>query len=427
LRLQIGLSASRHKGPLRFCSDACQVWPQPDSGNYSYGYDGRMQIHSLKAFSLSIPFRTEFSHAGGHRSCTESIIVRVLSRDGIAGYGEGTPRSYVTGETVESSLAYIRDVLWPAIAGADFAPLDCGGNPENILSAVSKGWPELQRNDVLAFNAAICALELAIIDCILKTHSISLSSILPPVRNEVFYSGVIGFAPTAHAAQLAGYYQSMGLRSMKVKTDREHGIDFITAVRAAAGDKMNIRLDANGAYSHTEAETFIRGISGLGITCFEQPIKRGDVREFASLQMVSPVPLMADESLVTMNDAAELVRARACSFFNLRISKCGGIFRTLRMAKIARAAGIRMQIGCLVGETAILSAVGRTLAAYLPETEHLEGSFGSYLLCEDVSAEDIRFGRGGRADLLSGPGLGITVRDDLLEKYRGETIVLEAS
>ena len=76
-----------------------------------------------------------------------------------------------------------------------------------------------------------------------------------------------------------------------------------------------------------------------------------------------------------------------------------------------------MQIGCQVGETAILSAAGRHVAAFLEDLEFLEGSFGNLLLAEDVSRDGVNFGYGGRAPILRGTGLGIEVRDEILEKY----------
>src|SRR5207302_4073306 len=124
--------------------------------------------------------------------------------------------------------------------------------------------------------------------------------------------------------------------------------------------------------------------------------------------------IMADESLVTLADARALVAARACQYFNLRLSKCGGIVRTLEMARLADNAGLRLQLGCHVGETAILSAAGRHVAAYLDQVDFVEGSYGKLLLAEDISQESIVFGHGGKGPLLRGPGLGIRAREEVL-------------
>jgi muconate cycloisomerase len=126
---------------------------------------------------------------------------------------------------------------------------------------------------------------------------------------------------------------------------------------------------------------------------------------------------MADESIVTIHDAQELIENKAVDYFNLRLSKCGGLYKTLAIADLARSAGIGIQLGCQVGETAILSAAGRHLAAYLKDLRFVEGSYSTHLLVEDISGKAIVFGPGGRADILTGVGLGITICEELLDKY----------
>jgi muconate cycloisomerase len=125
---------------------------------------------------------------------------------------------------------------------------------------------------------------------------------------------------------------------------------------------------------------------------------------------------MVDESLVTAQDARALIAARAADFFNVRISKCGGLARSLAIASAALAAGLGVQVGSQVGETAILSAAGRHLAAALPAVAFVEGSFGTLLLAEDVSVESVRFGHRGEAPILSGSGLGIRVVEERLRR-----------
>ena len=92
---------------------------------------------------------------------------------------------------------------------------------------------------------------------------------------------------------------------------------------------------------------------------------------------------------------------------------------------MAREAGIGFQLGCQVGETAILSATGRHVAAHLNDAKFVEGSYGTLLLEEDIADESVEFGYAGNAPLLKGAGLGIRVREDLLQKYAEESIKAE--
>ena len=118
----------------------------------------------------------------------------------------------------------------------------------------------------------------------------------------------------------------------------------------------------------------------------------------------------------------ELIEERSVDYFNLRISKCGGLFNTLAIAQLAQSAKIGLQVGCQVGETAILSAAGRHFAAHLKYVRFIEGSYGTHLLTEDISKEDITFGVGGKASILKGVGLGIKVQEHLLERFAKKII-----
>jgi muconate cycloisomerase len=160
------------------------------------------------------------------------------------------------------------------------------------------------------------------------------------------------------------------------------------------------------------------------LACIEQPVAGGDVDGMIRVRQESRIPVMADESLVTRDQALNLAARKACDLFNVRISKCGGIIRSLDITAIARAHGIGVQVGALVGETAILSAAGRHLAASLPNIAYAEGSFGTRLLFEDIAKEDLAFGFGGEAPVLNGKGLGVTVQEHTLNHLAVKKIIL---
>ena len=130
---------------------------------------------------------------------------------------------------------------------------------------------------------------------------------------------------------------------------------------------------------------------------------------------------MLDESLCSMEDAQAAVLDGTCDLFNLRVSKCGGIMPTLRILNFAREHGIGCQLGCMVGETGILSAAGRAVACTNPDLIHLEGSYDRHLVAEPLTREDLTFGRGGRAPALLGPGLGITVDEAAVKRVTKES------
>jgi muconate cycloisomerase len=372
-----------------------------------------VRVISATLYALDIPFVEVFNHSLAKRDRSGSIVVKLASDSGTEGFGEGVPRYYVTGETREQSVAHIADVLLPAVMNKDLG----GGH---ALSLVNGFLPSEDVTGAVVWNAARCAVELALIDCLLRARNASLAALLPPRRPEIVYSGVISAGSLAGVERSALRLKSAGFRHVKLKVGALDDVERVGLVRDIMGPSVSLRLDANGAFGQDTAVKFLSAVAQYDIACIEQPILRGYPAELASLRAASPVPLMADESVVTMRDAEELIANRACDLFNLRISKCGGLFNTLSIAELAKSAGIGVQLGCQVGETAILSATGRHMAAHLDGLRFAEGSFGTHLLVEDVGSEDVAFGYGGVAPLLTGPGLGVSVREELLEKYSVE-------
>ena len=373
-----------------------------------------MRIKDATLYALKIPFVESFSHSTKTRKFSDSIIVRLISENGAVGYGEGVPRPYVTGETVETCLDTMKNQFWPAIAQADYSPIASINSLPRI--------PEIKNHGVVAWNAARAAFELALIDCLLKFAKQSLSAILPPKRQTVIYSGVITSSSTEKVIQLAKYLKLFGVKQIKVKIDGNNDKERLAVIRETVGPDVSLRVDANGAFDVKQAISVLKELNEIKLDCVEQPIPRGNPADLAKVKAESPIPIMADESLVTLDDAEKLISAKACDFFNLRISKCGGISQTLQMAEKAKKAGICLQLGSQVGETAILSAVGRHVAAYLDGLEFVEGSYGTMLLTEDISDEKVNFGHGGKAPVLRGEGFGVHIREEILTKYADKVI-----
>jgi L-alanine-DL-glutamate epimerase-like enolase superfamily enzyme len=152
------------------------------------------------------------------------------------------------------------------------------------------------------------------------------------------------------------------------------------------------------------------------LSAVEQPVAKEDFEGLRQVQEAAKIPIMADESLCTMDDANRLIHLKACKMFNLRLSKMGGITNAIRLKEAAEAAGIRCQLGCHVGETSILAAAGRHFALTQGPLAFLEGSFAPYLLTRDPVQEPVVFGKGGVGLPLPGPGLGVRVLAEVLDE-----------
>jgi muconate cycloisomerase len=379
------------------------------------------QIDSIAIYRLRIPFHQAFHHATQSREESDAVIVRVKDDQGRTGYGEALPRPYVTGESTASMIAHLKERLAPNVFSQRWT---AGWDTLDFLNSCHADWTRSDDGAVTAWNAAFCAVELALLDWSLRRLNCSLADFLPPARNEVVYSGVISSDSPAEAAALAKRMGKFGLRQLKIKVGTADDYERVAAVRQAVGDKVELRADANGAWCATQAVEELRGLNSFNLQVIEQPVPAGDLDGLRKVREETGVAVMADESLVTLDQARRLIEARACDYVNIRLSKNGGIAGSLAIAKLVQAAGIKIQVGAQVGETAILSAAGRTLAAHLPALAFAEGSFGTWLLSEDLAFEDLSFGYAGTAPLLKSRGLSVTVKEETLARLAVEKIEL---
>jgi L-alanine-DL-glutamate epimerase-like enolase superfamily enzyme len=373
-----------------------------------------MRLIKLTVYSLNIPFCLPISHNLARRHESEAIVAVAEDETGLKGYGEGTPRSYVTGETLEpatSAAVSLGRILVsaeiPSLAKLTATLRACGA------STLARSHP-----------SAFCALELAILDLWGKRNSLPLWRLFvpEPATKRFVYSAVLPMVSDEVLSRLLAAVREMAITFVKVKIDRrEEGVTRLRFIRDVLGEKVDMRVDANGAFTPDEAIEFLMDVRGIGISAFEQPVPKDDLAGLKHVADNSSVPVIADESVCTQEEAEYLIRERVCQGFNIRISKCGGLLKSLSLWRKAVANGILCQIGCHVGETAILSAAGRHLAALSPEYAFLEGSFSRFVLREDLIDGDISFGRGGESPLLTGPGLGITVNERSLAKL-GERV-----
>lgn len=382
-----------------------------------------MKLVSGTVYALGIPFVEAFRHSAKERRWSDAVVVRVRDDAGTEGFGEGVARPYVSGETVDMVVEHLTRDLWPAVAERELpelAGVDAFRAIELFIRDGPDG-PDRRAPGVIAHHASRAALELAILDCALRARGRPMAELLAPVRPRVVYSGIITAGSLDTALQHARQMKLVGLPHVKVKVGFADDVARVRAVREVLGPDVSLRVDANGAWTVDQALETVQALAPFDIAAVEQPLPRGPVAELKRLRAASPVPIMVDESVVTLEDAEALIAEQAVDYINVRVSKCGGLARSRAIALRAAAAGVRLQVGSQVGETAILSAAGRHLAAALPEVAFVEGSFGTLLLTEDVSAESVRFGHRGEAPLLTGPGLGVRVLEDRLRRYAQRT------
>jgi muconate cycloisomerase len=363
-----------------------------------------MRVCRAEAFLVRLPLRLTVSHALAARRESVNLLVRLLDDLGNEGWGEGVPRDYVTGEVAETSFAHLAGELLPSLVGVDVE--EPGLLPPALAGPISPS-PEKQ--------TGCCAAELALFDLAGKAFGRSAAAWFGGRRRDtVRYSVVLPLLePGERAAFLAGV-RSLGVRHLKIKAEGDRWAEALAEARRDLGDAVTIAVDANGSWDLDAAVAHLRRMERYGVAWVEQPLPRGREHEIPLLAARSGIPLMADESLTTVEEAERLIRQGGCGLFNLRLSKLGGLAASHRIARMAAGSGVRIQVGCQVGESSLLSAAGRLLAATLPEFAALEGSYGTRLLERDVTDDPFEFGPGGEAAVQRGPGLGVAVSQERL-------------
>lgn len=365
-------------------------------------------VECLEVFTVRFPFRQPFVHNLATRRESRSLIVRIRLSDGTVGHGEALPRPYLTGETEASVRQALigplaRLALGCSVVGLPSMALLLGG--AEARAAREQG------------PAAFCGLELALLDAAGRLAERPVTDILGPVlRTELPYdSAVIGLLPRTLLRLYLEKIRRLGKRVIKLKVGSPQDRERLVVVRAMLGPDPALVLDANAAWSASEAIERIGALESFGLAAVEQPVGREDIEGMAKVRRAVGTPIMADESIATLADAHRLLDAGACDLWNLRVGKCGGLLATLELARLALTRGVGCQLGVLVGETGILGAAGRLLAACRNELRHLEFD-SSGMKQGDILHEPIAPVVGNRAPATTGgAGLGIAVEARRLE------------
>jgi muconate cycloisomerase len=340
--------------------------------------------------------------------------------DGTVGFGEGVPRDYVTGETIDSAIQLLR------ASAPDLGLESCQDFGQAVAMAERLSLAPVPGDGRgCQGNAARCALELCVLDAFGQHFGQPLSQvtgIIAPELHErqpkIRYSGAITSADGIKLRVAAWRLRLYGFRQIKVKVgiDGQNDVRRLQVIRGRLGSRKDVRIDANEAWQPDSVSAKIRELEPFGISAVEQPVSHQNVNCLTEMRKQTSVPIMLDESLCSRLDAEEAIARGTCDLFNLRLSKCGGFIPTLRLAQLARKSGLGCQLGCQVGETALLSAAGRHFACSVSGLRYLEGSYDRHLVSEPLGTQDLTFRRGGWAPALDGPGLGVGLAPGALER-----------
>jgi L-alanine-DL-glutamate epimerase-like enolase superfamily enzyme len=369
---------------------------------------------TIERWALDIPFHVAFQHASATRSATQAIWIEARGADGSIGWGEGCPREYVTGESVATALAFVdrhREQL--AASVHDLAAL--------------RDWTSRHRGVIDENPAAWCALELALLDLFARHSGQPMEAFLglPPLQGPLIYSAVLGATDAKQFAATLARYQHVGMRDFKIKLSGDLGRDRdnLALLRDAGIAPARVRADANNLWSDlVTARAYLESLD-YAFAALEEPLRPGQFAELTSLAQALDTRIVLDESITRIEQLAQLPGSPACWIVNLRVSKMGGLLRTLALAARCRELGLALIVGAQVGETSLLTRAALTVVQNTRDVVIAqEGAFGTLLLDADAVQPTLMFGAKGELDIRTFrfdqiPGFGIAPTKELATRF----------
>ncbi|MGC9529099.1 MAG: mandelate racemase/muconate lactonizing enzyme family protein [Candidatus Bipolaricaulaceae bacterium] len=364
-------------------------------------------MSKITVFKADIPLKAPFRIVLGVTEVAHNLFVRLETDAGAWGMGEGSPFSAIVGETQATCLAAAR-TLAKLLIGKD--PLDVEGRLGELAAA-------------LPHNTTVrSAFDMALYDLLGKVAGLPLYQLFGGTARELSTDNTVGIDAAPAMAARAAEIARRGFPAVKVKvgTSPEEDAERVRQVREAVGPNLPIRIDANQGWDKVAAERALRLMAPMEVQYCEQPVAAWDLAGMRRVRRASPIPIMADESLFGARDALRLIAAEACDYFNIKLSKSGGLHEGLRIAAVAHAAGVPCMVGCM-SETRLALTAAAHLASARPVIQFQD------LDSADMHASDpvvggITYREGGRIDLPDGPGLGAEIDPAFLAQLETFTV-----
>ncbi len=297
-----------------------------------------MRITRVRLGRISVPLRVPFKTALRSVDSVEDVVVEVHTDAGAIGYGEAPPTGVITGDTTGAIVGAIQDHIGKAILDRDVDDL------EDLLQRVQRS--------IVHNTSAKAAVDMALWDLYGQLHRIPVYKLLGGARHRIVTDITISVNPPEEMARDARDAIARGYDCLKVKVGANPALDVerLSAVRRAAGDGVCIRIDANQAWRPREAVRILNEmqVKGLAIEFVEQPVKAQDIDGLRYVTEHSDVPVLADESVFSPEDAMRIMQTRAADLINIKLMKCGGLTNALKIASAAEVYGVECMIGCML-------------------------------------------------------------------------------
>jgi len=350
----------------------------------------RLAIDDVRMYRFDIPLKDVFTIATMSLSKAQNLLVEVRTNMGLIGWGEASPFRSIVGETQIINIA----------AAKELRPLLIGKNPLALRPLMDQLEASMPYNSTLK-----SAIDMALFDIASQACGMPLYAYLGGEKREMETDLTLGIGDPAQAGEKALAVQALGFRIIKVKL----GVSFqddcrrLANIRRAVGPQTVLRIDANQGWDRMAAIRSLRVFEEQEIELCEQPCRARDLPGMRYIHQHTTIPVMADESVFTATDALEIVQQDAAAYFNIKLSKSGGIHHAQQIADVAKAAFRPCMIGCMSE-----SRLGITAAAHFA-CAHPIIRFFDLDSCLEHTEDHILGGvdyHGGSISLPDAPGIG---------------------
>jgi o-succinylbenzoate synthase len=364
-----------------------------------------MKIVGGEAIPIRIALKKPFKIAVGALTHSNHVLVRLADDEGRTGWGETTTFLEVYGYDQRSLYHTLTDYLIPGVIGLNAG--DLAGIHRRMDQLVPFNW------------MAKAAIDLAAHDLAAQAAEVPLHAMLGARRSDrVPLIGVVDVVMPEEAAQSAARQVSLGFHTIKIKVGLEAETDIrrVKAVREAVGSALRLRVDGNCGYDRDTAWAVFSRMEDYALEWIEQPLPAWDLEGMAELARRLKTPVAADESVYTIHDAQRCIAMRAADVINIKLPKCGGIFRCRQIVGLCH----ELDTPCFLGgclETTPGMAAAMHFYAATPGVVSAAEILGHSFYEDDVVHRSIDV-VDGAVELPRSPGLGVSIDEGKVARYR---------
>ncbi len=303
-----------------------------------------MKIVRAEAIPVELQLKEPFMTANETTEVADNVFIRLETETGVVGWGCSTP-DMVTSETKETVLKHFK-VAKQLVIGCDATRI-------NLVNFALD-------NDLKGNSSLKAGLNIALYDIIGKMAGMPLFRLLGGYREKIATSVTIGLKPTDLMVEKARQIVSEGFKFIKIKcgVNVEKDVENILAIREAVGSEIKLRLDANEGYSVEDALKIVKNLekNSVAIELLEQPTKAGYLYSLKDVANQCSVPIMADETALTLRDSVKLVKLEIADMINIKLMKIGGVTNAIKANALAELADVSVMAGCMNESMVAMSA-----------------------------------------------------------------------